>query len=893
MRLKTFNTATLFFVFISAFLIAGIAPYSVISTRVLKDVDNQLTNSLNNELHLIANQITLQLDQINQLSWKASMELLGSLVAQERSGIVHNALLDRYFRQSSDILALILESEDTPLYFLKEDAVKRLSTHDPKGTARLFTSAPCIGEDNDDLTVCSPVFLDIRGQHEIFLPMELVIKSKSEEEMRLRCIFQLSGVLNRIIASASLQVENPGMEIYIVNSQQRIMYADSALKIGEQLPYSIGNSVSRNLRDSVRVSRLEHFTFQGMSYIGSFVVSESLDIAAVLVDRRDSAYALVRETRKQILFNILFAFLASLLLSMLLAWFFSRFIVRAEKAWAKAKEAAEEATRSKAEFLAVMSHEIRTPMNGVIGTAELLQETPLNTEQNGYVSTIRESGNSLIGLINNILDFSKMEAGRMTLEEHPFSLHASVEQIRSLMTPLAASKGIKLKARIALDCPLAIISDPVRFEQVLLNLVGNAIKFTDKGQVEVIITPIENNERLECRVCDTGIGIDPAKAARLFESFTQADSSTTRKYGGTGLGLTISTQLVELMNNGTGAIEVESEPGKGSCFFFTLPLRIADPDDILLEEQVQTGHKPDPLLPTLEPPESVESQESLETADQPTDAPPHQILIVDDNKINQMLALKQLERLGLKADVVDNGVKAVQAVCTGQYDLVFMDMRMPEMDGDEATRRIRAELPDDAQPMIVAMTANVSAEDREYCCAAGMNDFIAKPFTVGEFERVLTIWCKKISATVAGSLAAESRETAAPSLVNMDKLAELRQLSRELTPEDDTITMLEELFGAYYQQAPKSIDLIQDYSARKAFAPMSEEAHKLRGLCLNLGLDSMAALCNILEQYSGEIDELSKNIRDLQQCHIQTNKVLTRESISPRSEININNPDNL
>ena len=884
MRLKTFNKATLFFVFISAFLIAGIAPYSVISTRVLKDVDNQLTNSLNNELYLIANQITLQLDQINQLSWKASMELLGSLVAQERGGIVHNALLDRYFRQSSDILALILESENTPLYFLKEDAVNRLSTHDPKGTARLFTSAPCIGSDNDDLTVCTPVFLDIRGQHEIFLPMELVINSKSEEEMRLRCIFQLSGVLDRIIARASFHVENPSMEIYIVNREQRIMYANSALKIGEQLPYSIADSVSRNLRDSVRVSKLEHFTFQGMSYIGSFVVSESLDIAAVLVDRRDSAYALVRETRKQILFNILFAFLASLLLSMLLAWFFSRFIVRAEEAWAKAREAAEEATRSKAEFLAVMSHEIRTPMNGVIGTAELLQETPLNTEQNGYVTTIRESGNSLIGLINNILDFSKMEAGRMELEEHPFSLQASVQQICSLMNPLATSKGIKLKARIAPDCPQAIISDPVRFEQVLLNLVGNAIKFTDKGQVEVIITPIENNERLECRVCDTGIGIDPAKAARLFESFTQADSSTTRKYGGTGLGLTISVQLVELMNGGAGTIEVESEPGKGACFFFTLPLRIADPDDTLFEERVQTGHGADPQLPLLEP---------LETANQPTGDTSHQILIVDDNEINQMLALKQLERLGFEADVVDNGVKAVQAVRTGQYDLVFMDMRMPEMDGDEATRRIRAELPADAQPMIVAMTANVSAEDREGCRAAGMNDFIEKPFILSDFERVMAIWCKQITTAVAISLTAESRKTAAPCLVNMDKLTELRLLSRELTTEDDTITMLDELFEAYYQQAPKSIDLIQDYIARQAFTPISEEAHKLRGLCLNLGLDSMAALCYTLEHGSDVPDELLENIKDLQQCHLQTNKVLTRESISPLSEININTPDNL
>ncbi len=996
MRLRTFNKRFLFFAFFVTLLLVGTLPYGLVSTYVLRDVDNQLTNSLNNELHLIARQITSQIDQINLLSWKSSIELLGSLFIDDAGNgqkTTHNTLLETYFRQSSDLLAMVLETNNVPLYFLKEDAVSRLSAQDAAGVGRLFTS-PCNRQAREKFTVCAPIFLHVDNSQEIFLPMELRLDKRGEKTM-LRYIFQLSEVLLRIGEEARLEIESRSMEMYVIDGQGAVMYASggAAFPVGSRLDYPITDDVVKSLDGLSRVSRLERFEFKGVSYVGDYVVSGSLDLAAVLVDQRDSAYALVRETRKRIIFNVLISFIFCALLSMVLSWFFSRFIVRAEEAWREAKEAAETVGRTKARFLAIMSHELRTPMTGVVGMAGLLLDTPLNREQRNFATIIRDSGNNLIALINEILDFSKIEANKMVIEEQPFILHDSVENVLTLLAPGAEEKGIELIADIDPQLPWQIRGDAVRFQQVLHNLLGNAVKFTDSGQVEIIVTVGgDSADLLECRVRDTGIGIAEQDIEQLFKSFTQVDSSTTRKYGGTGLGLNICFRLVKLMG---GTITVQSQPGHGTCFTVTLPLRAGDCQeapawmeadtvglcgrnvllftaneslgralerrllyygtevlmnpgcdtvavggqaDLLIMDgtfssQLGQGERdcmaaldlarpPVVLLPlgvpylmsgcrfSREPvivrkPVAIESlfhaltgmdsgqeaarvEEPKSGSEEETSCPALEektprVLVAEDNRTNQILALKFLTALGIHGDVADNGAEALQFLTESSYDLVFMDMRMPEMDGMEVTRRIRDELPADHQPKIVAMTANVSQQDREACQRSGMDDFVAKPFSRADFERVLAPWLgsrRPVEITLPLQPAesifdGKSAEPATPVFVDVNKFAELCQLNEELANPDDEISMLEELFNAYHEQAPASIALMVELAADKEYQSLAAEAHKLRGLCLNLGLNAMAVLAETIENTNEEDSAaLEELVSQLENSHTRTNAAL-------------------
>ena len=366
----------------------------------------------------------------------------------------------------------------------------------------------------------------------------------------------------------------------------------------------------------------------------------------------------------------------------------------------------EEALRTKGEFLAVVSHEIRTPMNAVLGMAQLLMMTELNDEQRRYAETIRSSGELLLALINDILDLSKMESGKISLDARPVDLRAVVADVVQLMSAQAQQKKLYLKVAFADDVPAWIRGDATRLKQIFLNLVSNAIKFTHRGGTRIEVQSLSNGSWLECRVKDTGIGIPPDRVGKLFEKFSQVDSSITRRYGGTGLGLAICKRLVEGMG---GNIAVESKHYQGSTFTWRIPSIPSDPP-----AEVK---RPDPA-----------QRRGL------TDL---RILLVEDNAVNQVLAMSMLQKLGATADLAQDGAEAVEKVRSGQYELILMDMQMPRMDGLNATRAIRG-LTDVRQPRIVALTANAMQSDRQACLDAGMDDFLSKPFQLGELQEKLS-----------------------------------------------------------------------------------------------------------------------------------------------------------
>ena len=486
-------------------------------------------------------------------------------------------------------------------------------------------------------------------------------------------------------------------------------------------------------------------------------------------------------------------------------------IKEAEKELLKAKETAEQSLVVKEQFLANMSHEIRTPMNAIIGFTDLFKKTPLNENQKQFVEAIAVSGDNLLTIINDILDFSKIESGKLEIETAPFSLKDVVYDSYNLMIQKAKEKNLQFNVNYGEEIPAVLMGDSARLNQILINLIGNAIKFTEQGNISVIVKAqgnISDRVKIEFTVKDSGIGIPKDKQEAVFERFTQASGETTRKFGGTGLGLSIVKSLVELQD---GSIILDSEHGRGSTFIFYITYALAKDTDLIKEENIIPSYN-----------RNIKAN----------------LLLAEDNLMNQKLAKNVLLDFGFNLDIVDNGKLAVEKFQTGNYDLILMDMQMPEMDGYEATKMIRTF---NTTIPIIAMTAHAMNGEKEKCLKLGMNDYISKPFKADDlYNKIVNLVDNKQTITEP----AKTETELAPELVQETSIIDLAYLKSLPGANDEFVKEMIEIF---IEDTPKELEKITKAINDQDFAAVKRIAHKLKTSVSFMGLNQIVPLLKEME----------------------------------------------
>ena len=512
---------------------------------------------------------------------------------------------------------------------------------------------------------------------------------------------------------------------------------------------------------------------------------------------------------------------------------------------AEARDQARAASKVKSQFLANMSHEIRTPMNGVIGMASLLLRTDLTQAQKEYVDTLHSSGLSLLAIINDVLDFSKIEAGKITLDIADFSLKTTVDDVVNLFSAEATRKNLVLTSSIDSDVPNSLRGDHFRLGQIFSNLISNAIKFSDGGQITLSCSlsdqqPVSGDKvELFFEVSDPGVGIPKEHLDYLFEHFSQVDESSTRRHGGTGLGLAISKELTILME---GSIGVNTQPDEGSTFWFTAQFGMGDPEIATEPVRQQEGDE-----------ESFANYSQRPIISGRWSSLNKRVLVVDDNKVNLLVAQRMLEELGFEVDLAANGLEAIDAAAADDdYAVILIDSQMPGMDGNEATRIIRLAEGDAKHTPIIALTANAMVPDREKAFAAGVDDYLCKPVFLEDLEIVLSRLLTGDDDTALNAATTDLRSTreSTDSVINIRVVEELSKIGGL-----GEAGLFSELAGQMLEQMPGWLHEIETAASNGDAKSVKRQAHKLLGMCLQVGAERMANVCHELES----MDSASEN----------------------------------